>query len=32
MVVDMAGGWAWGFLASDHIVGYVDLTSLAQAK
>jgi hypothetical protein len=32
MVVDMAGGWAWGFRASDHIVGYVDLTSLAQAK
>jgi hypothetical protein len=32
MVVDMAGGWAWGFRASDHIVGYVDMASLAQAK
>ena len=32
MVVDMAGGWAWGFRASDHMVGYVDLKSLAQAK
>jgi hypothetical protein len=32
MVVDMAGDWAWGFRASDHIVGYVDMTSLAQAK
>ena len=32
MVVDMAGGWAWGFRAADHIVGYVDLKSLAQAK
>ncbi len=32
MVVDMAGDWAWGFRASDHIVGYVDMASLAQAK
>ncbi len=32
MVVDMAGGWAWGFRATDHIVGYVDMVSLAQAK
>ncbi len=32
MVVDMAGGWAWGFRATDHIVGYVDLKSLAQTK
>jgi hypothetical protein len=32
MVVDMAGGWAWGFRATDHIVGYVDMASLAQAK
>lgn len=32
MVVDMAGGWAWGFRVTDHIVGYVDLKSLAQTK
>lgn len=31
MVVDMSGGWAWGFAAADHIVGYVDLALLEQA-
>lgn len=32
MVVDIAGDWAWGFRASDHIVGYVALTALEPAK
>lgn len=32
MVVDLSGGWAWGFRASDHIVGYVDASALAPAK
>jgi hypothetical protein len=31
MVVDMAGGWAWGFAATDHLVGYVALDALEQA-
>lgn len=30
MVVDMSGGWAWGFAAADHIVGYVPLSLLEQ--
>lgn len=28
MVVDMAGGWAWGFCAQSHLVGYVPLDRL----
>ena len=31
-VVDIAGGWAWGFRAADHLVGYVALTALGPAK
>lgn len=32
MAVDMSGGWAWGFKADDHLVGYVELSALEQAK
>jgi hypothetical protein len=28
-VLEYAGGWAWGFSASDHIVGYVEGIALA---
>jgi cell wall-associated NlpC family hydrolase len=29
MVVDMSGGWAWGYCRNDHYVGYVPAASLA---
>ncbi|MEY3985807.1 MAG: hypothetical protein RLZ59_1252 [Pseudomonadota bacterium] len=32
MAVDMAGGWAWGFAADGHMVGYVSLDQLDQVK
>ena len=32
MAVDMSGGWAWGFKADDHLVGYVELSALEQVK
>ncbi|MEY5007083.1 MAG: hypothetical protein RL764_399 [Pseudomonadota bacterium] len=32
MAVDMAGGWAWGFAADGHIVGYVSLDQLDPVK
>lgn len=27
-VLDLAGGWAWGYSAQDHYVGYVEATAL----
>src|ERR1041384_6769274 len=30
-VLEYAGGWAWGFSAADHIVGYVEGIALADA-
>ena len=30
-VLDMAGGWAWGQVGEDGLVGYVVLTALAPA-
>lgn len=32
MAVDLSGGWAWGFKADDHLVGYVPLSALEQVK
>ncbi|MFM7028804.1 MAG: SH3 domain-containing protein [Chakrabartia sp.] len=32
MAVDLAGGWAWGFCADTHLVGYAALDHLEQAK
>lgn len=32
MAVDLTGGWAWGFAAETHIVGYVPLDQLEQVK
>lgn len=32
MVVDLSGGWAWGFRAEDHVVGYVPTDVLEQVK
>ncbi len=32
MAVDLSGGWAWGFCAQDHIVGYVPMDLLEQVK
>lgn len=29
-LLDAAGGWAWGFCASDHYVGYVALDALSE--
>jgi cell wall-associated NlpC family hydrolase len=31
MVVDMSGGWAWGYCRHDHYVGYVPENVLSQA-
>ena len=28
-VLEYAGGWAWGFSAADHVVGYVEAIALA---
>jgi hypothetical protein len=28
-VLEYAGGWAWGFSSSDHVVGYVEAIALA---
>jgi hypothetical protein len=28
-VLEYAGGWAWGFCAADHVVGYVEAIALA---
>lgn len=28
-VLDLAGGWAWGYRVSDHLVGYVEASALA---
>lgn len=30
MAVDLAGDWAWGFTADQHLVGYVPLSALEQ--
>jgi hypothetical protein len=30
MVVDMSGGWSWGYCRHDHYVGYVPDTSLTE--
>lgn len=29
-VLEYAGGWAWGFSAADHLVGYVETIALAE--
>ncbi|MGZ8997763.1 MAG: C40 family peptidase [Allosphingosinicella sp.] len=29
-VLEYAGGWAWGYCAADHIVGYVEAIALAE--
>ena len=31
-VLEYAGGWAWGYCAADHIVGYVEAIALADAS
>jgi hypothetical protein len=31
MVVDLSGGWAWGFVKDSHLVGYVPATALTQS-
>ena len=31
-VLEYAGGWAWGYCAADHIVGYVEAIALAHAS
>ena len=31
-VLDVAGGWAWGYCLHDHYVGYVPATSLGTAQ
>ena len=31
MLLDISGGWAWGYCRHDHYVGYVDAASLAEA-
>jgi hypothetical protein len=30
-VLEYAGGWAWGFCAADHVVGYVEAIALADS-
>jgi hypothetical protein len=29
-VLEYAGGWAWGYCAADHVVGYVEAIALAE--
>ena len=29
-MLDVTGGWAWGYRQSDHLVGYVPASALAQ--
>lgn len=28
-LLDLTGGWAWGYRLSDHLVGYVEASALA---
>ena len=30
-LLDLTGGWAWGYRVSDHLVGYVEASALAPA-
>lgn len=32
MVVDLSGGWAWGFVKDSHLVGYVPANALNPAQ
>ena len=32
MVVDLSGGWAWGFVKDSHLVGYVPANALTPAQ
>lgn len=32
MVVDLSGGWAWGFVKDSHRVGYVPASALKPAQ
>ena len=32
MVVDLSGGWAWGFVKDSHLVGYVPTSALNPAQ
>ena len=29
-LVDISGGWAWGYRTSDHLVGYVRVDALSE--
>ena len=31
-VLEYAGGWAWGYCAADHVVGYVEAIGLADPR
>ena len=31
MLLDISGGWAWGYCAHDHYVGYVEAAALGEA-
>ncbi|MBX9728785.1 MAG: SH3 domain-containing protein [Sphingopyxis sp.] len=31
-LLDLTGGWAWGYRVSDHLVGYVEASALVPAE